>query len=105
MTIIVFFYSVDANFDKHDIPYDVIWLDIEHTDGKRYFTWDKDRFSHPEDMINNVASKGRKMVTIVDPHLKRDDGFGVYADAKSKDLMVKNKDDGEYEGWCWPGGL
>jgi hypothetical protein len=27
--------QVDANFDKHDIPYDVIWLDIEHTDGKR----------------------------------------------------------------------
>ncbi|KAJ8308812.1 hypothetical protein KUTeg_013686 [Tegillarca granosa] len=95
--------NVDANFDKHDIPYDVIWLDIEHTDGKRYFTWDKDRFSNPEDMINNVATKGRKMVTIVDPHLKRDDSFGVYADAKSKDLMVKNKDDGEYEGWCWPG--
>jgi len=28
--------DVDANFDKFDIPYDVIWLDIEHTDGKRY---------------------------------------------------------------------
>lgn len=28
--------QVDANFDAHDIPYDVLWLDIEHTDGKRY---------------------------------------------------------------------
>lgn len=27
--------AVDAGFDEHDIPYDVIWLDIEHTDGKR----------------------------------------------------------------------
>ena len=27
--------AVDAAFDEHDIPYDVIWLDIEHTDGKR----------------------------------------------------------------------
>ena len=27
---------MDANFDNHDIPYDVIWLDIEHTDGKRW---------------------------------------------------------------------
>ena len=24
--------EVDANFDKFDIPYDVIWLDIEHTE-------------------------------------------------------------------------
>ena len=28
-------YSVDEGFDEHDIPYDVLWLDIEHTDGKR----------------------------------------------------------------------
>ena len=29
-------HSVDAGFDEHDIPMDVIWLDIEHTDGKKY---------------------------------------------------------------------
>ena len=28
--------SVDAGFDAHDIPYDVLWLDIEHTNGKRF---------------------------------------------------------------------
>ena len=28
-------HSVDNGFDEHDIPYDVLWLDIEHTDGKR----------------------------------------------------------------------
>ncbi|XP_071162739.1 neutral alpha-glucosidase AB-like isoform X2 [Mytilus edulis] len=95
--------NVDANMDKFDIPFDVIWLDIEHTDGKRYFTWDGNKFSHSVDMINNVASKGRKMVTIVDPHLKKDDNYKVYADAKSKDLLVKNKDGNEYDGWCWPG--
>ena len=27
--------AVDGGFDAHDIPYDVLWLDIEHTDGKR----------------------------------------------------------------------
>ena len=27
--------AVNAGFDEHDMPYDVIWLDIEHTDGKR----------------------------------------------------------------------
>ena len=27
--------AVDAAFDVHNIPYDVIWLVIEHTDGKR----------------------------------------------------------------------
>ena len=27
---------MDNGFDEHDIPYDVLWLDIEHTDGKKY---------------------------------------------------------------------
>lgn len=27
--------AVDSNFDKYDIPYDSIWLDIEYTDGKK----------------------------------------------------------------------
>lgn len=27
--------SVNKGFDQHDIPYDVLWLDIEHTDGKK----------------------------------------------------------------------
>ncbi len=30
--------TVDATMDANDIPYDVIWLDIEHTDGKRWAT-------------------------------------------------------------------
>jgi alpha 1,3-glucosidase len=27
---------VDDGFEQHEIPYDVLWLDIEHTNGKRY---------------------------------------------------------------------
>ncbi len=30
--------QVNSQFEALDYPYDVIWLDIEHTNGKRYFT-------------------------------------------------------------------
>ena len=40
---------------------DVIWLDIEHTDGKKYFTWDSGRFPDSKAMIDHVASYGRKV--------------------------------------------
>ncbi|ESO91975.1 hypothetical protein LOTGIDRAFT_217135 [Lottia gigantea] len=95
--------AVDANFDKFDIPFDVIWLDIEHTDGKKYFTWAHDKFPTPEEMIKNLSVKGRKLVTIVDPHLKREDGYSVYTDARDRGFLIKNKDGNDYEGWCWPG--
>jgi mannosyl-oligosaccharide alpha-1,3-glucosidase len=70
----------------------------------RYFTWDQLRFPDPEVMIQNVSTKGRKMVTIIDPHIKRDDGYHVYRDANNHDgYFVKNKDGHTYDGWCWPG--
>ncbi|CAH1791374.1 unnamed protein product [Owenia fusiformis] len=95
--------NVDAGFDANNIPYDVIWLDIEHTDGKRYFTWDTGRFPESAEMIKNISSKGRKMVTIIDPHIKRDSNYKIHQEAEAKGYYVKNKDGNDYDGWCWPG--
>ena len=95
--------EVNANMDKYNIPNDVIWLDIEHTDGKRYFTWDHAKFGDPEEMQAGLAAVGRKLVTIIDPHVKADSGYNIYQECKDKDLFVKNKDGNEYNGWCWPG--
>ncbi|VDO59740.1 unnamed protein product [Haemonchus placei] len=74
--------EVHDGFDEHDIPFDVMWLDIEHTDGKRYFTWDPRTFPNPLEMIADLSSKGRKLVTVVDPHIKTDSEYFVYAEAK-----------------------
>ncbi|GAB2277287.1 Probable glucan 1,3-alpha-glucosidase [Dionaea muscipula] len=95
--------QVDLKFDEHDIPYDVLWLDIEHTDGKKYFTWDRVLFPHPEEMQKKLASKGRHMVTIVDPHIKRDDSYFVHNEATNKGYYVKDATGKDYDGWCWPG--
>ncbi|CAF1072528.1 unnamed protein product, partial [Didymodactylos carnosus] len=95
--------NVNAGFEHNMIPMDVLWLDIEHTNGKRYFTWDTSKFPDPEKMQHDIGMYGRKMVTISDPHIKKDDGYQVYADAKSRRYFVQNKDGSDYEGWCWPG--
>ncbi|KAG0489095.1 hypothetical protein HPP92_007906 [Vanilla planifolia] len=95
--------SVDTGFDEHDIPYDVLWLDIEHTDGKRYFTWDRVLFPNPEQMQKKLAMKGRHMVTIVDPHIKRDDLYYVHKEASEKGYYVKDATGKDFDGWCWSG--
>eukprot|EP00613_Pedinella_sp_CCMP2098_P070138 CAMPEP_0171921638 /NCGR_PEP_ID=MMETSP0993-20121228/20470_1 /TAXON_ID=483369 /ORGANISM="non described non described, Strain CCMP2098" /LENGTH=937 /DNA_ID=CAMNT_0012559095 /DNA_START=98 /DNA_END=2911 /DNA_ORIENTATION=+ len=95
--------AVHGKFEELNFPYDVLWLDIEHTDGKRYFTWDKSLFPDPKTMQENLWREGRRMVTIVDPHLKRDDGYYIHTEATAKGLYVKNKEGGDYDGWCWPG--
>ena len=69
----------------------------------RYFTWDKTKFPQPEEMIGGLAGVGRKLVNIVDPHVKGDSGYSVYQECKDKDLFVKDKSGNEFNGWCWPG--
>ncbi|KAF9412292.1 hypothetical protein BGZ94_001083 [Podila epigama] len=96
--------EVDAGFDKHDIPYDVLWLDIEHTNGKRYFTWDEAKFPNPIDMQQSLSNKGRKMVTIIDPHIKKDADYHVSKQGADLNVYIKNKDgSSDFDGWCWPG--
>ncbi|XP_050965045.1 neutral alpha-glucosidase AB isoform X2 [Labeo rohita] len=95
--------TVDQGFDEHDIPYDFIWLDIEHADGKRYFTWDPTKFPQPKEMLQGLMDKRRKLVAIVDPHIRVDSGYKIHNEIRSKNFYVKNKDGGDYEGWCWPG--
>lgn len=43
------------------------------------------------------------MVTIVDPHVKRDHAYYVYKEAHEKKYFVRKSDGGEFDGWCWPG--
>ncbi|CAH0381061.1 unnamed protein product [Bemisia tabaci] len=96
-------FNVAENFDKYDIPMDVMWLDIEYTDGKKYFTWDEHKFPHALEMVYNLTTKGRKLVVIIDPHIKRDSNYFLHNDAENNGYYVKNKDRKDYEGWCWPG--
>lgn len=48
-------------------------------------------FPTPVEMQQNLTKHGRKMVTIVDPHMKRDDGYHIHKEATAKGLYIKNK--------------
>ncbi|KAM5344995.1 hypothetical protein ACJ41O_010857 [Fusarium nematophilum] len=95
--------DVDRKMDKFKIPYDIIWLDLEYTDDRKYFTWDPDSFADPVSMGEQLDSHGRKLVVLIDPHIKKTDNYPVVDEMSSKDLAVHNKEDKPYEGWCWPG--
>jgi len=69
------------NFTKTGFPVDVLWSDIEHTDAKAYFTFNKT--SWPIAKVNELDQKiqqaKRRLVLITDPHIKVDTEYPVYA--------------------------
>ncbi|KAJ7800000.1 glycoside hydrolase family 31 protein [Mycena olivaceomarginata] len=96
--------TVQKRFDEEDMPVDVFWLDIEYADEHKYFMWDEKNFPDPVEMTNDVAANGRKMVVIVDPHLKRTSNYPAFQEASDRKVLVKQPNgEGEYEGWCWSG--
>ena len=54
--------TVDENFDKNEIPYDVLWLDIDHTDNCKYYTFNMKDYPDPASMVKKITEKGRKFV-------------------------------------------
>lgn len=95
--------EVDAKFDKYQIPYDVIWLDLEYTDDRQYFTWDPLTFPNPKGMQEKLDASKRKLVVLIDPHIKMKNDYYVSQELNSKGLAVQDKDGQAYDGWCWPG--
>ena len=80
--------EVNENMTKHDIPCDTVWLDIEYSDAKRYFTWDQKKFKEPRKMLENVVGHERRLVTIIDPHVKFDEDFFLYKQATERGVLV-----------------
>ncbi|KAL1398870.1 hypothetical protein pipiens_000201, partial [Culex pipiens pipiens] len=94
---------IDSKFTEHSIPLDSVWLDIEYTEEKRYFTWDHARFRDPLEMINNLTENDRHLTVIIDPHVKVDEHYFFHKNCTANDYYVKDKDRNDYQGWCWPG--
>lgn len=61
-------------------------------------------FPDPIAMQDALWKDGRRMVTIVDPHLKRDNNYYIHTEATNKHLYIKQPNgNDDYDGWCWPG--
>jgi alpha 1,3-glucosidase len=70
--------GVSQKLKDASIPCDTLWLDIEYSDGKRYFSWDQKKFANPRNMLDKIVSDQRRLVTIIDPHVKYDEEFFLY---------------------------
>jgi mannosyl-oligosaccharide alpha-1,3-glucosidase len=95
--------DVVSKFKQNEIPMDTMWLDIEYTNGKRYFTWNTTAFPQPVEMMQNLKEQGKRLTFIIDPHIAKDEGYFFYNENKNRGFYVKDAAGNDYEGSCWPG--
>lgn len=90
-------------FREKNIPADVLYLDIHYMDAYKVFTWHPTRFPDPKGLMKELKDMGFRVVVILDPGVKKENGYQAYEEGKSKDLFVTYPDGKEYNGQVWPG--
>lgn len=91
-------------FRRRGIPLDGVFLDIQHMNGFRSFTFDPARFDAPTAFFSELASLGVHAVPIIDPGIKQDPGWDVYQGGLAGRHFVLQADGkGPYVGEVWPG--
>jgi alpha-glucosidase len=90
-------------FRERGIPCDSIYLDIDYMDGYRVFTWNGARFPDPAALCAALREEGIRVVTIVDPGVKRDARYPLYVEGCREGHFCKLPDGSIYHGAVWPG--
>ncbi len=85
------------------IPADGMWLDIQHMDGFRTFTWDPVSFADPAGLVSQLEALGFKTTVIVDPGIKVDGAWPVYAAGVAGGHFLLGADGAPFVGEVWPG--
>ncbi len=95
--------EVAREFRTRRIPCDVIWMDIDYMRGFRCFTFDPVGFPSPERLSGELHALGFRGVWMIDPGIKVDPDYDVYAEGHADDHFIKSREGGEYHGSVWPG--
>ncbi|POX43925.1 glycoside hydrolase family 31 protein [Streptomyces sp. Ru72] len=92
-----------AGYAEHDLPLDAVHLDIDHLDGHRVFSVDRDRFPKLPVLAEDLRRDGIRLVSIVDPAVKAEPGDPVYDSGRAEDAFVRDASGRPVEGVAWPG--
>jgi alpha-glucosidase len=94
--------DVAETFRKLKIPCDAIYLDIDYMDEYRCFTWNHKHFPDPTRMIADLQKIGFQTVVMIDPGIKQDEDFEIYAEGFENDYFLKRIDGELLIGRVWP---
>ncbi|XVF43046.1 hypothetical protein PTKIN_Ptkin02bG0009400 [Pterospermum kingtungense] len=98
--------DVVANYQKAQIPLDVIWTDDDHMDGKKDFTLNPTNFPRPQVLafLDKIHSIGMKYIVIVDPGISVNSSYGVHQRGVANDVFIKYEGE-PYLAQVWPGAV
>ncbi|MET8841255.1 glycoside hydrolase family 31 protein [Streptomyces rubiginosohelvolus] len=93
-------------YRERGLPLSVLHLDIEHYDGHRVFTVDRERFPDLPALAKELRGDGVRLVSIVDPAVKAEPGDAVFdagREVGERGAYVRDARGRVVVGEVWPG--
>lgn len=88
---------------ENDVPCDVIHLDIDYMDAYKVFTIDEKKFPNMRQLTEDLAELGIRLVTIMDPGVKVEQGYNIYEEGIENRYFAVHPSGEVYENVVWPG--
>lgn len=95
--------EIAKEFRNRKIPCDTLVIDMDYMDGFRVFTVAKDRFPNFEKLLRDLATENFKVVSSVNPGLKEDPGYRLFAECLKNNYLCKTFDNKLFLDRVWPG--
>ena len=95
--------NVAAKFREYNIPADVMYCDIDYMEGFKIFTWNNETFPDPKSFIDKLKAMNFKLITIVDPGIKVEEGYQQYDEGVERGYFATYPNGENYIGEVWPG--
>lgn len=94
---------IAENMRKNDIPCDAVHMDIDYMDHYKVFTVNQERFPDLKELTGDLAEMGMRIVTIMDPGVKIEEGYNIYEDGIQNGYFAQTPEGDVYENAVWPG--
>ncbi len=94
--------AIAGNLRKHNIPCDVLYLDIAYMDAYKVFTVHQERFKDFKVLLKQLREMGFVVVVIINPGIKVEEGYRVYEEGRDRGYFVKTPQGAVYQGEVWP---
>jgi alpha-glucosidase len=95
--------DVASKFRELNIPADVMYCDIDYMEGFKIFTWNQETFANPKEFIDKLKAMNFKLITIVDPGIKVEEGYQQYDEGVERGYFATYPNGENYIGEVWPG--
>ncbi|NXS86262.1 LYAG glucosidase, partial [Erpornis zantholeuca] len=98
--------QVVANMTAARFPLDVQWNDLDYTDAKRDFTFNKKSFKDYPEMVREFHSRGLRYIMIVDAGISSSGPPGTYKpydEGLKRGVFIRNATGQPLIGKVWPG--